>query len=736
MARCWPTPCGWSTTTPPATNLIMDSFTANAHGQLAVTYTIVGQNAPPFSIGIYQSADGVQPTNLVGTINVSDSSDLTGGGGAVHTLTYDGDLNGLDGGQYYLARLDAYDEVAETTKTDNLSAPLTGLFQDSDGSVYALTGLDSSGHNVAFVQNPTSGDLTVNLDGSVQTFQGVGTIYMVAYHGANTIDAAGVDLPMTVYGGDGHDTIIGGDGGNTIYGGTAGGNVIYAGAGDDTIYGRGGTGGGHNRIYGGAGSDTIYAGDGGDTITGGTGNDTIYAGAGNDNITGGTGNNEIYGGAGLERPRRPTRPGQLDSGRQRRRRDLRRQRQRLALRRRQQRSTTTIYGGSGNEVIHGGAGDNILYGGSGQDEIYGGTGPNWMYGKGAHDVFQGGSGGSDENYIDPRGGGGLASIEVKNDENQTYFRRHDGCERQPLSGRLPGRGPRLSGRRQRGRRLCGCGGLDFLRCGLGGPSGRGRGHPAGGLCELAAGRQLRAGTQWAEHAVSMPYRPGGTRPLGEQTVNQQQSPGYASPEGSDRPWRLLGVWNVPAGDTLEVELSGRSSTVWATCSAAGRRDDPSPLADGDIAARPGVTVNPLVPDNPIAQGDYVDWVDACNPINIPVEGQGDRVTEFNSMRRSTPFSCRPPVWEGLAWNWTADMPAISGVDYGATPRAIRLGRARRSSRAAPTRALFGSRRTPVRHHQVRSRSILKPTAPPGRGTRMPRRRWRRSQPRRLQMFSW
>ena len=82
---------------------------------------------------------------------------------------------------------------------------------------------------------------------------------------------------------------------------------------------------------------------------------------------------------------------------------------------------TTIYGGSGNEVIHGGAGDNILYGGSGQDEIYGGTGPNWMYGNGADDILQGGSGGSDENYIDPRGGSGLAGIEVKNDENQPTF---------------------------------------------------------------------------------------------------------------------------------------------------------------------------------------------------------------------------------------------------------------------------------------------------------------------------
>ena len=148
----------------------MNSFAANADGQLAVTYSIVGQDAPPFSIGIYQSADGVQPTNLVGTIDVSDSSDLVGSsGGDQYTLTYDGDLNGLDGGQYYLARLDAYDQVAETIKTDNLSAPLTGLFQDSDGSVYALTGANTAGHAVAFSQDPAIGNLVASLDGAAKS---------------------------------------------------------------------------------------------------------------------------------------------------------------------------------------------------------------------------------------------------------------------------------------------------------------------------------------------------------------------------------------------------------------------------------------------------------------------------------------------------------------------------------------------------------------------------------------
>ena len=136
-------------------------------------------------------------------------------------------------------------------------------------------------------------------------------------------------------------------------------------------------------------------------------------------------------------------------------------------------------------------------------------------------------------------------------------------------------------------------------------------------------------------------------------MNQQQSPGYASPEGSDRPWRLLGVWNVPAGDTLEVELSdGQYSLGDMLCAGDAMIH---PLWPTVTCRAAGVTVNPLVPDNPIAQGDYVDWVDACNPINIPVEGEGDRL-QFNVSATIDPLYSSAPPWVSQScgtqpWNW-------------------------------------------------------------------------------------
>ena len=46
--------------TAPVTNLTMDSFGVDSSGNLSVTYTINGEDSPPFSIGIYGSPDGRQ----------------------------------------------------------------------------------------------------------------------------------------------------------------------------------------------------------------------------------------------------------------------------------------------------------------------------------------------------------------------------------------------------------------------------------------------------------------------------------------------------------------------------------------------------------------------------------------------------------------------------------------------------------------------------------------------------
>ena len=73
---------------------------------------------------------------MVQSVDVSDPGLLAVG---PHTVTFAVQSGALSGGGYYVADLDVYDEVAETSKADNESAPLAGVFQASDGSVYVFT---------------------------------------------------------------------------------------------------------------------------------------------------------------------------------------------------------------------------------------------------------------------------------------------------------------------------------------------------------------------------------------------------------------------------------------------------------------------------------------------------------------------------------------------------------------------------------------------------------------------
>ena len=88
--------------------------------------------------------------------------------------------------------LDAYNQVAETSKADNVSAPLSGAFQNSDGGLYVL-GSDGVNQNVTFSQDPSAGTTTVTIAGVAQQFTNVSSLYVSTGSGNDTIDASGRD---------------------------------------------------------------------------------------------------------------------------------------------------------------------------------------------------------------------------------------------------------------------------------------------------------------------------------------------------------------------------------------------------------------------------------------------------------------------------------------------------------------------------------------------------------------
>jgi hypothetical protein len=119
----------------------MDAFTVDDTGDFSVTYTITGpsnQTVAPFTIGIYGSPGGssFQPTELLQTYPVTDPSLLAAG---TYTVTFAGDPGQLDSNCFLVADLDVYNNVRETTKADKVSAPLSGVFQTGDDTVYAFT---------------------------------------------------------------------------------------------------------------------------------------------------------------------------------------------------------------------------------------------------------------------------------------------------------------------------------------------------------------------------------------------------------------------------------------------------------------------------------------------------------------------------------------------------------------------------------------------------------------------
>jgi Ca2+-binding RTX toxin-like protein len=91
--------------------------------------------------------------------------------------------------------------------------------------------------------------------------------------GANDIDAADFDGPVTLQGGGGNDTLTGGSGDDILDGGD-GRDTLTGGTGNDILVG----GAGNDALQGGNGRDVLIGGTGGDQLTGGRDDDLLIAG--------------------------------------------------------------------------------------------------------------------------------------------------------------------------------------------------------------------------------------------------------------------------------------------------------------------------------------------------------------------------------------------------------------------------------------------------------------------------
>jgi hypothetical protein len=200
--------------TVPLMNLTVGSFTVDGQGNLSVSYTINGEDSPPFNIGIYGSPDGRQATNLLQTYSITDPT-LRAGGGQSYTVTFPAAIDGINSSEYVIAQLDSGDAVEETTKGDNTSAPLSGIFEQSDGLLVVLGDASSlTNDNISLTQDPVTGNVTVNTadaEGdplSSNTFSGVASVIISTPGGNNTVNVdPSVAVPVSAYAGTGSSVV-------------------------------------------------------------------------------------------------------------------------------------------------------------------------------------------------------------------------------------------------------------------------------------------------------------------------------------------------------------------------------------------------------------------------------------------------------------------------------------------------------------------------------------------------
>ena len=306
-----------------------------------------------------------------------------------------------------------------------------------------------------------------------------------------------------------------------------------------------------------------------------------------------------------------------------------------------------MYGGTGNEVITGGSGNDDLEGGIGTNVIHSGTGTNYLSSGGLYDVLDGTLGTSTISSSITSG----ASVQVQTPD-WDY-----GSKSWVWNGVPNPDGP-------------------TLYAGMAAQAGQNGSVKVGGVTAtgypwqfyginstLRLGEDtttpvavyvcwnpddsLLGGTHWASDACYSVYD--GSTLLAQVDVNQQNTCPSDSPDASDHPWYLLGVYNTTSG-TVNVKLNDANN-------------NPS---SGEMLDFNDVMIRPIWPTVSVRADEdgtgtfsaYDDYLNATNPAEIPVEGSGPRM-ELDLSASVDPLYAQL----GSMSDWNAVLPAVSGLEF-------------------------------------------------------------------------
>jgi Ca2+-binding RTX toxin-like protein len=178
---------------------------------------------------------------------------------------------------------------------------VTGLTQgttlDENGTLFINGSTTGTGNDTAFI-SVSGGNITVNasVNGTnpfVALLSDVDAIVVDLGSGNDIlVTAPGINVPMTITGGDGNDLITAGGGADFIDGGL-GVDILYGAGGDDVLLG----GDGNDDLFGGSGNDVLIGGNGNDMLFGQAGRDLLIGSSDEDLLSAGDGEDILVGGS-------------------------------------------------------------------------------------------------------------------------------------------------------------------------------------------------------------------------------------------------------------------------------------------------------------------------------------------------------------------------------------------------------------------------------------------------------